>query len=524
MFDVLHTPKLSLVHKVLLFTLLLTGVFLLSTARAHAATLTVATGNDETTTNSSCSLSEAIENINDQAQTHPDCAAGDGNDDTISIPAGTVTLTANLPQISELTSVVIEGAGANQTIINGDNGQYVALDVLNVVDLTIRQLTITGFSARALRVVEQNVPESNVNLNNITVDGENADPTGGMTALFVQNDGLGSMTLNSSGIYVHNINESGGYTHAFIIDQTAGGSLDANITNTTVADIHSTGSAGVNGFMTSMGPYGGNGTGTLNATITNTTIDDITSEDLTAPFNSFALVTATGSSGTITTNVHNLTITGVRGNTSTFGVFSGLQSAAFFSAVGANTGSTATANVNVDNSLIADNLNGGVSHNCSAVDLTSAFSMTGTGVAAINSNGHNISDDASCTSFTNTGDQQNVNNIISTLGPLQDNGGSVPTRALLAGSPAINTGGHVLGISTDARGIARPTDCPSVGAYQYEGAVCGASTTSGSSAGGSGSLGDTGQNTKTLLAALGLTVSTGLALFLVRKRTVYRSQ
>jgi len=50
---------------------------------------------------------------------------------------------------------------------------------------------------------------------------------------------------------------------------------------------------------------------------------------------------------------------------------------------------------------------------------------------------------------------------------LQNNDGPVPTRALLAGSPAIAAGGSVLGITTDARGKARPGNSPSVGAYQY---------------------------------------------------------
>jgi hypothetical protein len=43
------------------------------------------------------------------------------------------------------------------------------------------------------------------------------------------------------------------------------------------------------------------------------------------------------------------------------------------------------------------------------------------------------------------------------LGPLQDNGGPVPTMALLPGSPAIDRGTN-FGIATDLRGRARPFD------------------------------------------------------------------
>jgi hypothetical protein len=44
------------------------------------------------------------------------------------------------------------------------------------------------------------------------------------------------------------------------------------------------------------------------------------------------------------------------------------------------------------------------------------------------------------------------------LGPLQDNGGPTETRALLAGSPAIDKGGAADGVVTDQRGRFRPVD------------------------------------------------------------------
>ena len=76
-------------------------IAVLQTVPAHAASLTVATGTDENTDNASCSLSEAIENINDQAPTNTDCPAGDGANDTINIPAGTITLVGNLVTLTE---------------------------------------------------------------------------------------------------------------------------------------------------------------------------------------------------------------------------------------------------------------------------------------------------------------------------------------------------------------------------------------------------------------------------------------
>ena len=71
------------------------------------------------------------------------------------------------------------------------------------------------------------------------------------------------------------------------------------------------------------------------------------------------------------------------------------------------------------------------------------------------SDGYNLSSDGSGSSFLiATGDQ---NNIDPKLGPLQDNGGSTPTHALLPDSPAIDQG-KSFGLSTDQRGLPRPVD------------------------------------------------------------------
>lgn len=71
-----------------------------------------------------------------------------------------------------------------------------------------------------------------------------------------------------------------------------------------------------------------------------------------------------------------------------------------------------------------------------------------------------------------------INNLITTpaeailfadplLGPLADNGGPTETRALLAGSPAINAGNAAACPATDQRGVGRPqgSGCD-IGAYE----------------------------------------------------------
>jgi hypothetical protein len=83
---------------------------------------------------------------------------------------------------------------------------------------------------------------------------------------------------------------------------------------------------------------------------------------------------------------------------------------------------------------------------------------------AVSSQGHNLSDDFSCSSFlTQTGD---LNNIPAGLDPsgLQNNGGPTKTIALLSGSPAVDAiprrfctlSDQTTQVSKDQRGVARP--------------------------------------------------------------------
>jgi hypothetical protein len=76
--------------------------------------------------------------------------------------------------------------------------------------------------------------------------------------------------------------------------------------------------------------------------------------------------------------------------------------------------------------------------------------------------GHNIigSLGTNAIAFTmtpTTGDQIGVNDALLNFGPLQDNGGLTPTRALLAASIALDAG-HSGGLTTDQRAMTRPCD------------------------------------------------------------------
>ncbi len=109
---------------------------------------------------------------------------------------------------------------------------------------------------------------------------------------------------------------------------------------------------------------------------------------------------------------------------------------------------TTPATVSLQNSLLAGNS----PHNCDT---------------AITSNGYNLDDGDTC-GFTATGDQPETDPL---LGSLADNGGDTLTYALQLGSPAIDAGLCVAGVTTDQRGDTRPysgSAACDVGAYESD--------------------------------------------------------
>jgi hypothetical protein len=77
--------------------------------------------------------------------------------------------------------------------------------------------------------------------------------------------------------------------------------------------------------------------------------------------------------------------------------------------------------------------------------------------------GHNLFTDKPTVSL----DPTDLTNTDPLLGTLADNGGPTSTMALLPGSPAIDAGAAVAGVTTDQRGISRPQGAaPDIGAFE----------------------------------------------------------
>lgn len=104
--------------------------------------------------------------------------------------------------------------------------------------------------------------------------------------------------------------------------------------------------------------------------------------------------------------------------------------------------------IQMENVLLSGNQNG----NCGGSLLVSL--------------GGNLSSDTYCSVFTQSKDKQNKN---AKLGALANNGGPTQTHMLLAGSPAINNGLNIAGITKDQRGSARPKgSAPDTGAVEAQ--------------------------------------------------------
>jgi uncharacterized repeat protein (TIGR01451 family)/CSLREA domain-containing protein len=331
-------------------------------------------------------------------------AANAGNNDTISLPAGRYVL--SLGQLAPTKDTEIDGAGARTTILDGNDASRV-FDVSSD-NLTMRDLTITG--GRSLLADGGDLPG----------DG------GGILALG------GRLDLVRVGLIGNRSDQNGG-------------GLAAPPENGTVSDIHITDSTVATNAV-SGGAAEGQGGGIYvegAATITNSTFtgNSVSNPGANAG-GGIAAIKDTGSAAPTTVSLLNTTVAGNSVTTGTAGGFSGGNPAP----------STFLSTLDARNTVIAGNTVGGATGDC-------GFS----GMNLATTSDHDLSSDASC-GFSDGGSVQNAD---PKLGPLANNGGPTDTRALLAGSPAINAGTNAGCPAADQRGTARPqADTCDIGAFE----------------------------------------------------------
>ncbi len=224
------------------FLLALTGV-----QPAYAASITVTTTADENNTGASCSLREAITAANTNAAVSG-CSAGSGTD-TITLPAGTYTLSSELPAVT--STIIINGNGAATTIVqanaNPNTSGYRILSVNSGGNLTLNSLTarnghLTSGDGSAI------YSAGTLTITNSAFSGNNTNTGFGGG---VYNDVTGVLTITNS---TFSANSSG----------TAGGGV-YNASSSTTTITNSTFSANSSG--TGGGIYNGGTTTIRNSTL-----------------------------------------------------------------------------------------------------------------------------------------------------------------------------------------------------------------------------------------------------------------
>lgn len=449
-----------------LFLLTLTLGQLISTPSAHAASLSI---------NGSCSLDDAVDSLNNASDLHGCTATGPyGTNDTINIPAGTYSYSAS-HNLSVAAS--IKGAGMGETILDYSGATGGSLAFVNPGSSPLVG-SVSGLSIKGLTSPVNAIDASNFNLivQRVEIYSDSSSAAGSGISVNYQYDGFSS-TIED--VYIHDIDFSTGPAISISIDGGGATSVNNIIRNSTIENVNFSNQ----GFAILYAAYGGGGT--LNGVVENSTMQDIDAAHQVVYIFAYADTLINPANASVSVITRNNTFRASRDLVATGGV-------ALLSASISPAGYTATTEIESENNIIAGNVLGSQELPCGA---SYAPGAGGAEITSILSNGGNITDDNCSTYFNHVSDHNSVANLNSFFGPLQNNGGLTPTMALLAGSPAIDTG-VFNSLTVDQRGISRPQGAAfDSGAYEY------ASVTNESSGyDGSGStnppneLADTGQD------------------------------
>lgn len=391
---------------------------LLGAAPVYAATINVTASAPDVLNgaNGSCSLREAITNINNGATTFADCAnvgAAYGSGDTINIPAGAyvnsiATTNENLNangDLDILKNVAIVGAGASNVLLDGGG-----------IDRVFHLVTSGKIVA----------------ISGVTIQNGNGSTIGG--------GGIwNASTLTLTDALIRN-NKASGVGSGGILSQGGGTTLiNSTVSGNTSAD----GVGGIDNYNNSP------------LTITNSTISGNTSSTGIGGIHIFNNVIGV-------LPVVNITNSTLSGNTGGMG--------GILVSVGTVNLTNATISANAGDGTNA----GGIQKSSSAattITLRNSIVAGNTGPACVGTivnGGNNIDDGTSCGWSNVSGSMSGTNPL---LGPLALNApGSTRMHALLAGSPAINgvTFGSPNGApATDQRGVARPVGAGyDIGAFE----------------------------------------------------------
>ncbi len=392
---------------------LLLAVLILIAPPVQAAAITVNTTADENNNDGDCSLREAIIAANEDRAVSG-CPAGNGAD-TIRLPAGNYVLT--LTGTSEDAALTGDLDISEDLTINGAGRANTTIDA-NGLD---RVFSIVGALAQ---------------LSDLTVTGGESGIQAGSGIYLAAGGSLiltnGRVTDNSPQWGIYSVPTAGPLTvtNSRIDNNTGGGLLvqtPTTIANSVIYDNTSDSNGGGLYHLLSL------------LTVINSTISGNSADS-----HGGGIILSSGEM-----QLYNVTIANNTADADGNGTGEG-------GGIYINSGS-----FTAQNSIIADNVDNsgtGTLHNdCSGILVSAGYNLIET-----------------TTGCTITGDTTgNRLNQLPFLGPLQNNGGSTQTHALLVGSPAVNAGNpagcldqNSVLLTTDQRGYVRNGTCD-MGAYEY---------------------------------------------------------
>ena len=456
----------------------------------QAATIVVDSTLDVAAADGVVTLREAIAAANTNAPVN-EAPAGDPGQDTITFAPGlhgTITLGGSELLITE--SLIIEGPGADQLTVSGNDASRV-FHLQNAGEVTISGLTVTRGSSgsqpgggilNSLSHAYQ--PDGFLLIDHVTLMANTAPGLGNSGGGVANIGPFADLRVNNSTIAGNSADNGGGI---FNETEAFGTVFRSTITG-------------------NMGTASGNGAGIRNngqMTITDSTISQNTGVGATfsgggifiGDFTITEIQSSTvngnlseGSGGGIqgSATIINSTIVGNTsrgssggGGVSTFGIRADLttiadnvdESGAATSAGGISV-AAGGGSIKLNNTIVAGN---SVTVGAGPPDVRGTVSQCcPVGPGSGNLIGIGTAD---LTGITNGADANQIGTpampIDPRLGPLQDNGGPTLTRALLAGSPAIDAGVNAAipaGVVTDQRGFARlagPLLQVDIGAFEF---------------------------------------------------------
>jgi hypothetical protein len=387
--------------------------------------------------------------------------------------AGTISLTSGLPDLS--TDLSISGPGSSDLELTRSTSStgFRILSVSEGVNVSITGLTISHGIADPLMSHGGGILNAGtLTLVDVSVHDSYAFDCGGG----IDNEGTltlvaTSVTNNTAGLNVQRARGGGIFNHGqlTIVDSTIrdnqagsefaeqlGGGVENDgtltIVNSTVAD---------NLALARGGGFGGgiNNTGTM-AAIGTTLTGNVSGG------RGQAYGGAIANSGTLT--IANCTISGnfvgvAIPNTSLV-AGSGIDNSGKLDVIDCTLSGNIILGTSGGDSIANHSTQEGAVR-CVGSILNSPGSQTvsGSAGAAFQSLGHNLFSDAPGIAL----DESDLINTDPQLGPLAANGGPTMTMALLPGSPAVDAGIAVPGITTDQRGVIRPQGhAPDIGAFE----------------------------------------------------------